>query len=81
MHVTLEPKTRAGKNKLASDRTFAVGEWDGTYRVKETRDHVNFAAGKRGPWHMLVPACDLTVEIWRWVHATDDDNFTMRPNG
>jgi len=81
MQVTLEPKTRAGQNKLANDRSRAVGAWDGTYNVVQTSDHVQFAAGKRGPWYLLIPTCDLDVAVlWRWVHGTDDANFIMQPN-
>lgn len=81
MQVTLEPKTRAGQNKLANDRSRAVGAWDGTYNVVQTSDHVQFAAGKRGPWYLLTPTCDMDVAVlWRWVHGTDDDDFTLQPN-
>ena len=81
MEITLVPKTRAGKNKLADDGRHAVGEWAGTYRVVETRDHVQFAAGRRGPWLLLTPTCELDIAmLWRWVHGTNDGNFTVQPN-
>lgn len=82
MEITLIPKTRAGKNKLADDSRHAIGTWHGTYRVVETRDNVQFASGIRGPWHLLTPTCELDIPaLWRWVHGTRDDNFTVQPNG
>ena len=81
MELTLIPKTRAGKNKLANVR-FADPQWDGRWEIIGTVDGVRFALGKRGPWHLVEPLCNDEVRGYnaRWVHATDDDNFTMQPN-
>lgn len=81
MEIRLEPKTRAGRNKLATVQ-FADPHWDGRWVITLTQDSVNFAPGKRGPWHLIEPLCDDEVRGYnaRWVHATNDDNFTMQPN-
>ena len=81
MELTLIPKTRHGKNRLATIHS-AEGEWDGRWVVVDTQDSVRFAPGKRGPWHRVEPRVHFQRRDShaRWVHATDDDNFTMQPN-
>lgn len=81
MEIRLEPKTRAGRNKIANVQ-FADPDWNGTWAITHTQDSVKFAPGKRGPWHLIEPLCDDEVRGYsaRWVHATDDDNFTVQPN-
>lgn len=81
MEITLEPKTRAGKNKIANVR-FANPRWDGRWQIVGTAPGVLFQRGKRGPWHLIEPMCDDEVRGYhaRWVHATDDENFILRPN-
>ena len=81
MELTMIPKTRAGRNKLECVK-FADPHWNNRWVITDTRDSVNFALGKRGPWHLIEPLCDDEVRGYsaRWVHATDDDNFTVQPN-
>ena len=81
MQVTLEPKTRHGKNKIAEVKSVDP-LWDGRWQAVSTADRVNFAPGKRGPWFLLVPVCTHgPFEFMRrWVHSTNDENFILRPN-
>jgi len=81
MEIRLEPKTRAGRNKIANVQ-FADPDWDGRWVVTQTQGAVNFAPGKRGPWYLIEPLCRNYVRGYslRWVHATDDDDFTLQPN-
>jgi len=81
MEVTLEPKTRNGKNRLARV-VIALPAWDGTWRVVRSCDRVTFALHRDGPWHLLEPVADAPFleRFWRWVSATDDENFILRSN-
>ena len=81
MECTLEPKTRHGKNRLTKIKTVDP-LWGGRWQVISTADQVNFAKGKRGPWHLVEPLFESRrrQSFARWVHATDDDNFTLRSN-
>ena len=81
MEVTLEPKTRHGKNRLAEIR-FVDPYWHGRWQIVSVAERVSFAPGKRGPWYLLVPLCSEGPfnYMQRWVHASDDTNFNLRPN-
>jgi hypothetical protein len=79
--VVLEAKTHAGKNKLAKTADASI-KWDGNWNVAEERSRVLFSS-KPGPWFLLTPAKEdgiIAVRLSRWVHATDDANFTVRSN-
>ena len=78
MKIRLEPKTRTGHNKIAYIQ-FADPNWDGSWAVTRTRDSVRFTLGKSGPWYLIEPLCDKEIRDYniRWVHATDDDDFTV----
>lgn len=81
MEVTLEPKTRNGKNRLAAIRSVDKSWW-GMWHVVRSCDRVNFAPGKSGPWHLIEPICAAPdpFRFRRWVSESDDDHFTVRPN-
>lgn len=64
MEIKLIPKTAKAKQRIK-----AHGD---TGRVIQTVDKVQFDS-KKGPW-LLVEAGDPTS---RWVHATQDANFTV----
>ena len=79
MELTLIPKTRAGRNKLANLQ-LASRDWNGRWVVDRKQDAVNFAPGKRGPWLLVEPTFGVRGQRACWVHATDDENFTVQPN-
>lgn len=79
MEVSLIAKSRKGKNRLAELKA-ADASFDGSWKVMETRDAVQFVAGKRGPWHMIKPNhVDETIaeKFMRWVHESDDEHFSL----
>jgi hypothetical protein len=76
--VLIEDKTHTGKNKLAKTRQ-GLPNWDGkTWRVTDEREYVGAKPGA-GPWLLIEPVTTDVNADWfaRWVHKTDDDNFTV----
>lgn len=52
--------------------------WNGEWFVLNTQDWVGFAKGERGPWLLIAPIGHPWDKFERWVHSTNDINFTVR---
>ena len=78
--VTLEAKSRHGKNRIAEARK-RLPKWDGkTWRVVREEASVLFSR-EPGPWaHVIPDTTENTDWCSRWVNLRRDDDFTVTAN-
>ena len=69
-YLRLKGKTNKGKNKI--NEAGKPGRWV----LIEQRDSVGFS-DREGPWLHVYPDNNENVSKSRWVHATDDRDFTV----
>lgn len=75
--VTLTPLTKYGKDRINAVR-IVVPDWNEKWAVQDVMDSVAHAKGERGPWLLVKPVGDFRNVRMRWVHATRDENFTVK---
>ena len=68
--ITLIPKTHKAKNKIREAGT-------DQFEILREVDKVLFS-DETGPWLLIAPVGDTEAKKSRWVHKTNDLNFSIK---